>query len=70
LFINIKKNIKIDYNEGNDEENLFPSDEAALQSTSDSSSQYNKDSPKRTKLLKEKEKASSCKIKTQVKLYY
>jgi hypothetical protein len=62
--LKLKKNIKIDYNEGYDEENFFSSDEAALQSTS----QHNKDSPKRIKLLKEKEKASSYKIKTQVKL--
>jgi hypothetical protein len=62
--LKLKKNIKIDYNEGYDEENFFSSDEAALQSTS----QHNKDLLKRIKLLKEKEKASSCKIKTQVKL--
>jgi hypothetical protein len=62
--LKLKKNIKIDYNEGYDEENFFSSDEAALQSTS----QHNKDLPKRIKLLKEKEKASSCKIKIQVKL--
>jgi hypothetical protein len=50
--LKLKKNIKIDYNEGYDEENFFLSDEAALQSTS----QHNKDSLKKIKLLKEKKK--------------